>query len=163
MFPNFWDNAIFIINFWSSDPYSEQIRKACGRDETFLRGEIKEKIKSKFEEKTMRIVFLNAADAKLGKFSDSQKILNSKISDLQNMWSFFNEYNTSSLVEKKQQKDELIDKLNQKNIESDKRIKDIENKLIIAEQQMDEALKLAREAESQKIEAQNELEKLRHL
>ena len=166
MFPNFWDNAIFVINFWSSDPYSEKIRKAGGRDELFLKGEIMEKIKSKFGENTIMIIFLNASDAKLGEFSEYQKNLKSKICDLQKMWSFFKEYDTSSLVEKKQSKDELIDKLKRQKMELDKRVKEnekkssiLENNSIIAEQQ----LKLVKEAESQRIKAQNELEKLKHL
>jgi hypothetical protein len=42
-------------------------------------GNITKKIKSEFGEKPIRIVFLNAADAKLEKYPDYQKILKWKI------------------------------------------------------------------------------------
>ena len=161
MFPGFWKNAIFIVNFWSSDPHSELMRKVTGRDEGFLKGEITEKIKSKFGEKPIRIVFLNAADAKLENHPDFQRIVKTRIGDVKKMWSFFNEYETSFLVEKKQQKDELIDRLRKQKMDSERTVKEIEKKTLTAEQKIAEALESAKNAERMRIEAQNELEKLR--
>ena len=123
MFHAFWDNAIFIINFWSSDLYSQDIRRVSGRNAVFLKNEITEKIKSEFGDKLVRIVFLDTACYKLENYSVYKNELKSTINEAQEMWSLFDEYRTSSIEEKKLEKDELKEKLNKQKIEFDKKLK----------------------------------------
>jgi hypothetical protein len=110
MFPDFWNNCLILINFWSENENDEFRRELTSRTEGSVKDDIRENLKKKFGKNLYSIEFLDAICFNYPDDHPEKNKLIEKINMLQIVWSNAKPYYTDRITASQKYKDDLIDK-----------------------------------------------------
>lgn len=109
MFPDFWNNCLILINFWSENENDKWRRELTGRSEGSVKDDILENLRKKFGKNRYSIEFLDAIAYNYPDGHPEKDTLNEKIQTLQILWSNMRPYYTDRITASQKDRDDLID------------------------------------------------------